>query len=118
MKRLLFVVLMMVYSVSWAEWELCAIDGEGDEMLSVYCDKRTIRKNGVISRMWDLYDYSSMQTEAGSNGYMSTKALWAYNCREETKALISVIQYSGAMGGGVVVESVTCLLYTSDAADE
>jgi hypothetical protein len=103
MKRLLCGVLMMVCSVSWAEWELCVISDDG--IITIYCDKSTIRKKGAISRMWDLTDFSSMQTEAGGSGYMSIKELWAYNCREETEALTSFIMYSGAMGKGDVVSS-------------
>ncbi len=104
MKRLIFLALMMVCSVSWAEWELCSTLGEGET--SFYCDKSTIRKNGAISRMWVLVDYSSMQTDTDDR-FMSTKDYWAFNCREETKAITSVIRYSGAMGGGNTVWSFT-----------
>ena len=100
MKRLLCGVLMMVCSVSWAEWELCVISDDG--IITIYCDKSTIRKKGAISRMWDLVDFSIVQTPSGYR-YMSDKAFWAYNCREETMAVISVTWYSGAMGGGNVV---------------
>jgi len=99
MKRLLFVVLLMTCSASWAEWQLCT----GDATMLVYCDKSTIRKNGAISRMWDMTDYSSVQTNSSGGRYMSEKSLAAYNCRDETNALISLVQYSGSMGQGNTV---------------
>jgi len=105
MKRLLFVVLMTVCSVSWAEWEILSRSRDGER--TFYCDKSTIRKNGEISRMWDLKDLSSMNTNAGGDRYMSVKSLQAYNCRAETRAIISLVQYSGSMGQGSVVRSIT-----------
>jgi len=105
MKRLLFVMLMMVCSVSWAEWELCGSDS--DDKFMVYCDKSTIRKNGAISRMWVLTDFSKVQKNASGKRYMSFKSLAAYNCRDETSAIISLVQYSGSMGEGNVVVSHT-----------
>ena len=105
MKRLIFLSLMMVCSVSWAEWEVCTISDDGME--TYYCGKSTIRKNGAISRMWELRNYSSMRTTSSGDRYMSAKVLNVYNCREETKALISFAFYSGAMGEGNVVSSHT-----------
>ena len=55
--------------------------------------------------MWDLKNYSSVQTTSSGDRYMSSKALQAYNCREETRAIISVILYSGSMGEGNAVLS-------------
>jgi len=105
MKRLIFAVLMMVCSVSWAEWELIGKDFVGD---FIYCDKSTIRKNGAISRMWVLTDFSRpRKLDSTGDRYMSGKEFWAYNCREEKFAVISIIQHSGEMGGGDVVWSGT-----------
>jgi hypothetical protein len=108
MKRLLFVALMMTCSVSWAEWDFCGktSNGEGDDNL-YYCDKSTIRKNGVISRMWEMIDYSKVQTNSSGKNYRSIKILRAFNCREETVAIISFVMHSGTMGAGSAVFSFT-----------
>ena len=103
MKRLLFVVLITVCSVSWAGWERIGTSDEGG--LTVYVDTSTIRKNGAISRMWELIDVSSVQTNSLGERYMSGKSLQAYNCRDETNALISLVKYSGSMGQGNAVWS-------------
>ena len=105
MKRLLFVVLMMICSVSWAEWEFLGRAGDGEQ--TVYVDTSTIRKNGVISRMWELIDFSKVQTNRSGDRWMSSKSLAAYNCRDETLALISAFDYSGSMGHGNVVGTLT-----------
>lgn len=105
MKRILFVVLMMSCSVSWAEWELCGSTGQGDEMMTIYCDKSTIKRNGSISRMWGLKNSSKARTDSLGNRFMSYKVLETYNCREETVATISIVFYSGLSGEGNVVWS-------------
>jgi len=105
MKRLFFVVLMMVCSVSWAEWELCGSSGSGDKNASYFCDTSTIRRNGAISQMWKITNYTKVQTNARGDRYMSAKVLKAYNFREETNARISLIHYSESMGAGDVVWS-------------
>jgi len=105
MKRLLFVVLLMVCSVSWAEWEFLSKSSDGEQ--KVYVNKSTIRKNGAISRMWVLTDFSQVQTNAGGERYMSDMTLTVYNCRDETVEIVSLVEYSGSMGQGNVVEAHT-----------
>jgi len=103
MKRLIFFALMMVCSVSWAKWELSS----SDEDQMIFYDKSTIRKNGVMSRMWVMLNYSKVQTDSSGNSWMSTKSLHAHNCRDETVAIISAVQYSGSMGKENVVSNST-----------
>jgi len=105
MKRLLFVVLITVCSVSWAGWERIGTSDEGG--LTVYVDTSTIRKNGAISRMWFVDNCSKVQTNPIGDRYMSDKSLRAFNCRDETFAIISLVRYSGSMGQGNVVRSAT-----------
>jgi hypothetical protein len=106
MKRLIFLALMMVCSAAWAEWEFIGEAGDGDNKRLIYVDKSTIRKKGAISRMWDLEDYYSVQTLSGDR-YMSIKEFLAFNCGEETFAVISASGHSGAMAEGNTVWSKT-----------
>jgi len=103
MKRLLFVALLMVCSASWAEWEMT---GETDE-LTHYHDRSTIQINGVTSQMWVMYDFREVQTDPDGDKYKSVKSLLAFNCKYETLAMVSVLQYSGSLGTGDVVLSDT-----------
>ncbi len=103
MKRLLFAVLMTVCSVSWADWERT---GKVDEFTH-YHDKSTVQINGTTAQMWVMYDFPEMRTNTDGGRYKSAKSLLAFNCKYETLAMISVLQYSGSLGTGDVVLSDT-----------
>ncbi len=97
MKRPLFLALLMYCSVSWAGWELT---GKEDD-LTHYHDKSTIKINDLTAQMWVMYDFPEVRR------YKSAKSLLAFNCKYETLAMVSVIQYSGSAGTGEVVLSDT-----------
>jgi hypothetical protein len=101
MKRVLFVVLMTVCSVSWAEWEMTG-KAEG---LTHYHDKSTIVINDTTAQMWVMYEFPQVRTNTDGGRYKSAKSLLAFNCKYETLAMISVIQYSGSLGTSDVVLS-------------
>jgi len=105
MKRLLFVVLMMVYSVSWAEWEIINISNQGDIVL--YTDKSTIQRNRETVKIWVLTDFSyvSVQTDKTGGIYKSYKEELAFKCLEEKFSVLSRIHFSDSMGKGNVVFS-------------
>ena len=100
MKRLLFIALMMVYSVSWAKWEFW---DKGDDF-SLYIDKSTITRKGEIAKIWVLMDYFEEQTSYGKK-FKSVIIRDAYNCVEELMTLAGSAKYSGVMGTGKVIES-------------
>ncbi len=102
MKRLLFATLMVVCSVSWADW---VYENNTDSFI-IFLDKSTIRKNGNIAKMWELKDFFVAQTDNDWKKFKSSKVRRAYNCREEKIAVIAVIDYSGSMGVGDVIASV------------
>lgn len=102
MKRLILTVLMMTCSFAWAKWEIVSLE----DKFIYYLDKSTIRKNGVIAKVWSMIDFFELQTEYG-NKYKSQKMLFAYNCLEETFALISMIKYSDSLGEGGAIFSST-----------
>ena len=101
MKRLLFVLLMMTCSVSWAEWELA----DWTDEFFVYLDKSSIRKNRNIVKMWIMKEYPSVQTNPFARRYQSEKSYHVFDCQAETLAIMTIIQYSGSMGSGSVVFS-------------
>lgn len=105
MMRTVFFVLIMMCSVSWADWDFTTRSSDG--LFTIYHDKSTIRRNGVRAKMWRIDDYAVAQTNSSGQEYKSVKVLYAYNCREETDAIISIIHYSGSMGQGSAVWSFT-----------
>ena len=102
MKRLLFVVIMMTCSVSWAKWEISSVFDDD----AYYIDRSTIRRKGDVSRIWILHYYDSTQEHNG-DVYKSTKLLKLFNCKEEISAILSLLRTSGSMGSGEVVWSLT-----------
>lgn len=103
MKRLLFAVMMMVCSVSWAGWEKTGTVVDGDEVIVYYYDKSTIRKNGVIVKMWIMVN----TRDTALHQDRSLKAQKVYNCSSETYAIAAFVMYSGANGNGSVTTSMS-----------
>ena len=95
--------MMMVCSFSWAAWEITSYAQDH----YFYHDKSTIRRNGVIAKMWIMMENLEMQKSASGSYYKSASQLFAYNCREETLTLIAHAMYSGSMGTGSVVSTAT-----------
>ena len=106
MKRIIFAVLMMVCSVSWAKWDgtptLNKVQG-----VKYYHDKSTIRIDGAIAKMWVMRDFSEPQNDNTGGRYKSQKLLFAYDCMSEQAAIISGVNNSDSMGRGSVVWSIT-----------
>lgn len=102
MRRSVFILLMIVSSVSWAGWEITSTDDEA----TFYHNKSTIRKTGSIARMWTMTNYAEVQTNSRGE-FTSDKVLVAFDCRSETYAIVSVSRYSDQMGSGSVVYSYT-----------
>ena len=102
MKRLLFVVLMMVCSVAWAEWNYT-----GETARYIYFhDKSTIRRDGAFVQMWTLTNYFEAKTRSYGSA-KSGKDLWKYDCKEQKQAIVSLNNFSEPMGNGRVIYSVT-----------
>ena len=103
MKRILFVLLMMTCSVSWAEWELVSNDNNSD----IYADTATIRKKGNFVEMWRMRNYFEVQVESSGIKYRSSIMMTRYGCNDKTAGLVSWIDYSKEYGQGEPVLSVT-----------
>ena len=104
-KRSICAVLLTVHFMAWANWEYTLTSSDSE--ITFYHDKSTIRKNGVIVKIWEMRDYSAVQTNDEGKRYQSEAVLWAFNCREETKTVTSFVEYSGSMGSGNVVNSIS-----------
>ena len=101
MKKIFFGVLVMVYSMSYAGWEFTINTADGD--FADYHDKSTIKKKGVITKMWIMRDFSRTQYLSDDKAYNSLKMMFAFDCKEEKLTGISIAVYSGSKGEGDVV---------------
>jgi hypothetical protein len=103
MKRLLLITLLVLNSGPvYAEWVLTS--GNDDAGLTVYVDPDTIRRKGNLAKMWELYDYKTVQTVAGDS-LLSIKRYNEYDCTEERTRMLGYTWFSGNMGNGNVVYS-------------
>lgn len=100
----LFMLLMLSSQSVYAEWIL--VSGDDEAGLKVYVDPATLRRNGNLAKMWQLYDYKTVQTVAGDS-LLSMKRFNEYDCTEERTRMLGYTWFSGNMGNGNVVYSTT-----------
>jgi hypothetical protein len=101
---LLIMLLVLSSEPVYAEWVLTSGDDEAG--LAVYVDPDTIRRKGNLAKMWQLYDYKTVQTVAGDS-LLSMKRFNEYDCTEERTRTLGYTWFSGNMGSGAVVYSTT-----------
>lgn len=100
-RLLLMIFLVLISGPAYAEWVSV---GESDLGATVYVDRDTIRRNGNLVKMWELYDFKTVQTVAGKS-LLSSKSQRQYDCTEERHRLLTFMDFSGNMGRGNVVYS-------------
>lgn len=101
---LLITLLVLSSRPVYAEWVLTSGDDEAG--LKVYIDPATLRRNGNLAKMWQLYDYKTVQTVAGDS-LLSMKRFNEYDCAKERTRMLGYTWFSGNMGNGNVVYSTT-----------
>ena len=84
----------------WVKIDSSSTDGGRD----IHADPVTILRSGSIARMWDMRDYKTRQVVMGTQ-FSSVKMQHEYDCRGARRRNLSVIAFSGRMGGGDVVRS-------------
>jgi hypothetical protein len=99
---LLITLLVLSSGPVYAGWELTS--GDDETGLTVYVDPDTIRRKGNLVKMWQLYDYKTVQTVAGDS-LLSFKRYNEYDCAEERTRMLAYTWFSGNMGTGHVVYS-------------
>jgi len=83
-----------------AEWEL--VSGDDSAKLTVYVDRDTIQRNGNLAKMWQMYDYKTVQTVAGDS-LLSIQRHNEYDCTGERTRMLAYTWFSSNMGRGRVV---------------
>lgn len=100
----LITLLTLSSGAAYAGWVLTSGDDEAG--LTVYVDQDSIRRKGNLAKMWQLYDYKTVQTVAGDSLF-SIKRFNEYDCTEERTRMLGYTWFSGNMGLGKVVYSTT-----------
>ena len=65
-------------------------------------DPATIRRNSNLVKMWQFYDYKTVQTVGGVR-FLSAKEQWEFDCAEARSRVLALKEFSGNMGSGTVV---------------
>jgi hypothetical protein len=99
---LLVTLLVLGSGPVYAGWVLTSGDDEAG--LTVYVDPDSIRRKGNLVKMWQLYDYKTVQTVAGDS-LLSIKRYNEFDCTEERTRMLAYTWFSGNMATGKVVYS-------------
>lgn len=103
MIRLLLIALTLLVLSSgpaYAEW--VKVSGSDETGKTVYVDPTSIRRNSNLVRMWQFYDFKTVQTVGGVR-FLSAKEQWEFDCAEDRSRVLALKEYSGTMGSGTVV---------------
>ncbi len=105
MTRLLLIALTLLVLSSgpaYAEWFKVS---DGDEAgQTVYVDPATIRRDSNLVKMWQFYDYKTVQT-IGSIRFLTAKEQWEFDCAEGRSRVVARKEFSGNMGSGTMVST-------------
>jgi len=101
---LMIMLLVLSSGPVYAAWMLTSGDDEAG--MTVYVDSDTIRRNGNSAKMWQLFDYKTVQRVAGDS-LLSMKRFNEYDCTEARTRTLGYTWFSGHMGSGNVVYSTT-----------
>src|SRR5262249_53574818 len=85
-------------ATDWAS--TCSSQANGGT--DIYIARSTISKSGDLVKMWDMFDFKSVQT-ADDKRYFSTKNQHEYDCKRKRLRMLSTTGFSGRMGKGAVV---------------
>jgi hypothetical protein len=97
-KAILMMILAVVSSSAAAEWTAVS----SNEKFTVYVESATIRKNGNMVEIWQLFDEKTAETVAGIT-YMSSKDQEEFDCKEKLARPLYSTYHSGNMGRGEIV---------------
>jgi len=102
-KVILMLLLAVVSNSAMAEWVKL---GESDEITS-YANPDTIRRSGNKVKMWRMFDYKTPQADADSKLFMSSKGQEEYDCKGEQSRNLALVNFSGSMGDGNVIDNLS-----------
>jgi surface-adhesin protein E len=94
---LLLTLLVLSSGPADAEWLWASANNQVG--LTIYVDPETIRRNGDLVKLWQLYDYKTRQT-VGGDSFLSSKAQRQFDCVTQRTRLLAFTHFTGNMGSG------------------
>lgn len=101
MRRVMLVVLLLASGAASAGWVQMSSEGANSVM---YVDPETIKIDGQIRRVVEMHD---LKAPDKSRGNRSTAVLSEYDCKEGRIRLLQEEYFSGQMGTGERMGSMT-----------
>ena len=101
---LLITLLVLSSGPVYAKW--VSFEKSDEEGMTVYVDKDIIRRKGDLVKMWHLFNFNTVQTEGGLS-FLSITVQTEWDCAEERHRPLAFIRYSGLMGSGKMVNTVS-----------
>jgi hypothetical protein len=95
MRLVLCLLLAFAASPAWAEWVKVVENNNG----FTYIDPATIGKDGNLRRVWMIADLKQRDRK----GYMSRRALWGIDCKQERVRVLAETTHRDPMAGGTVL---------------
>lgn len=94
--KYLLTLAMLITSPAWAGWSFVTSSEEDAEVL---VDFETLRKEGNLRRIWQLYNLSPND----KNGWGSVRSRVEFDCKNETLKTLSYSVYSKQFASGSVI---------------
>lgn len=92
MRAVLSLVFALLAAPAWAEW----VKVSENEVMVVYIDDATIRKDGRLRWVWSVQDYRQRRED----GLMSRRVLGEFNCTTKKLRILSMFNHSQPMARG------------------
>jgi hypothetical protein len=98
---ILMVLIAVASGSATAEWSKVSENGFDAR----YADVSTIERKGDLVQMSNLRDFDRIQELGNGKQYLSRKANWEYDCKNDQARPRQVYWYSERLGAGEVVAS-------------
>jgi len=95
----LLALLLLSVDSAHADWVI--VSGNDEKRFIIYANPDSLRRNGELVNMWELWDYALEQTHFG-HPYLSLKREAEYDCKGKRARKLSVTTFTGNMGNGTV----------------
>jgi hypothetical protein len=98
-KAILAMLLAVVSGSAAAEW----IQIGNTESTTIYADPATIHEANGMVKIWALFDLKTAVASPGAGLFMSSKAQYEYDCKEQRVRGLYYTLHAGNMAGGEIV---------------
>ncbi len=119
--RKAILVMLLAGACSSAAAEVWVVVGK-NEKFTAYADPATMRKEGSMVKMWNLFDYKTAQAGVAGKRYLSVKRHFEYDCKAGRARILAVSSHTENLAKGELVAASSISLNWSvvapDSADE